>query len=562
MTVAILPASDSVHGESNANTVQYYFANSNAGNADGTIQFTSNKPGTYTFYWGDEKGNKLQYNGIGFSKLGQVSTTSQNLTAEYSVVSSYTVIPEGARELLVYNSGAEKVASYDIPQEKQFHEEEALYQFGLMSDVHFNRYADYSSDDSVPAFNRALKFMNDRGIDFVGLTGDLSNAAETSAYTKFNNAINQYPNMTVYTCMGNHDVYWSGDAGKNIANFAKLVNTKNKTDSHVKNINSDTGVDFVYEKNGDIFIFFSQTSAVYRKNAYLVTMDQLNWLETNLAAYADKNVYLFFHTYFASENGDVTKAVGNLKNPGGYTYDLTYYFGNKDEARFRALLNKYPNVTMFSGHSHWSYGQQKYNPNLNIGNINTKQTGATLIHVSSVGAPRTIEENAKNRDENNGVKSEGMVAVKYKNATVYLAVDFVNNEYMADASYLNRDGKKGVSEQITFQQETTKSQKDTKLGKSKITSVGKAKKTKAKYYKVKIKYKKIANAQKYQIKYSTTKKFKAKKTKTRYSKKISYTIKKLKKNRKYYIKVRAFRKNSGKRIYGKWSKVKTLRIKR
>ena len=67
------------------------------------------------------------------------------------------------------------------------------------------------------------------------------------------------------------------------------------------------------------------------------------------------HIYLFFHTYFADEKGDATKAVGNLKNPGGYTYDLTYIFGNSDEVRFRKLLNKYPNVTMFSGHSHWAY---------------------------------------------------------------------------------------------------------------------------------------------------------------------------------------------------------------
>ena len=73
---------------------------------------------------------------------------------------------------------------------------------------------------------------------------------------------------------------------------------------------------------------------------------------------------------------------------------MTYTFGTTDEKRFRKLLNQYSNVTMFSGHSHWAYGQQKYNPNLNIGNINSKKTGASLVHVSSVSAPRTIEVNS------------------------------------------------------------------------------------------------------------------------------------------------------------------------
>lgn len=202
-------------------------------------------------------------------------------------------------------------------------------------------------------------------------------------------------------------------------------------------------MDFAYEKGGDVFVFLSQLRWSYGgKNSTLLDDEQLNWLEKTLNNYADKNVYLFFHTYFASENGDVTTAVGNLKNPGGYTYDLTYTFGAKDETRFRAILNKYPNVTMFSGHSHWAYDQQKYNPNTNIGNINSKKTGASLVHIASVSAPRTIEANSTKRDENAGVRSEGMIALKYRNSTVYMGTDFKNGRYMAYATYINKDGAK------------------------------------------------------------------------------------------------------------------------
>ena len=57
-----------------------------------------------------------------------------------------------------------------------------------MSDVHFNRYNDYSQDDSVPAFNNALKFINDEILICLGMTGDLSNQGEDDSYKKFNNA--------------------------------------------------------------------------------------------------------------------------------------------------------------------------------------------------------------------------------------------------------------------------------------------------------------------------------------------------------------------------------------
>lgn len=527
------------------NKIEYNFKYKNAGLAYGEITVSTAEPGNYQLYWGDKSGNKLKYNGVEFTELTDITTTESNLTVTYKTPSEYTVIPEGAEKLILLNGASETVSTYDIPSEKKFNEGNLSYKFGLMSDVHYNRYKDFSADDAIPAFDNALKFINSQGIDFLGLTGDLSSSGEKTAFTKFKAATDKYPQMTVYTCMGNHDV--SG-----IKYFNQYVNTKKKTDKNIKNINSN-GVDFVYEKQGDIFIFLSQTKWSYNsKYSKLLETQQLNWLEKNLNTYANKNVYLFFHTYFASETGDVSNTVGNLKNPGGYTYDLTYTFGTDDEKRFRNLLNKYSNVTMFSGHSHWAYDQQKYNPNLNIGNINSKKTGASLVHLASVSAPRTIERDAAERKENNGVLSQGTVALRYKNSTVYLGTDFKTGKYIADASYICYDGKKGTPVPAI------------KTGASKIKSVGKVKKVskKSKKYKVLIKYKKVSKAYKYEIQYSTSRKFKASKTKTKRTNKTKYTITKLKNKKTYYIRVRAYRYQFGERVYGKWSKVKKLKIKK
>lgn len=69
---------------------------------------------------------------------------------------------------------------------------------------------------------------------------------------------------------------------------------------------------------------------------------------------------------------------------------------------------------------------------------------------------------------------------------------------------------------------------------------------------------KVKGAKGYQIKYSTSKKFKKKLTKTINSKKRIRTIKKLKNNKKYYFKARAYKIVNGKKKYGKWSIVKVL----
>ena len=91
-------------------------------------------------------------------------------------------------------------------------------------------------------------------------------------------------------------------------------------------------------------------------------------------------------------------------------------------------------------------------------------------------------------------------------------------------------------------------------GKVKVTSV---KNVKGK--KISAKWKKVKGAKGYQLQYALSKKFKKKKSIQ--TKKTKYTIKKLKKKKTYYIRVRAYKMNGKKKVYGKWSKVKKVKRK-
>lgn len=67
----------------------------------------------------------------------------------------------------------------------------------------------------------------------------------------------------------------------------------------------------------------------------------------------------------------------------------------------------------------------------------------------------------------------------------------------------------------------------------------------------------------FQIQYAQNKKLtKKKKSKTVGKWTSKNTITKLKKGKTYYVRVRAYKKSSGKKIYGKWSKVKKIKIKK
>lgn len=97
---------------------------------------------------------------------------------------------------------------------------------------------------------------------------------------------------------------------------------------------------------------------------------------------------------------------------------------------------------------------------------------------------------------------------------------------------------------------------------SKIVSLKKAKKA------FKVTWKKVENAQGYQIQYSTNKKFKNKTTVTKTykgNKKFTKTIKKLKAKKKYFVRVRAYKvvNVNGKniKVYSDWSVAKKVKVK-
>lgn len=77
--------------------------------------------------------------------------------------------------------------------------------------------------------------------------------------------------------------------------------------------------------------------------------------------------------------------------------------------------------------------------------------------------------------------------------------------------------------------------------------------------KLKVTVKKVSGADGYQIQYSTKSNMKSAKTVT--SSKTTTTISKLSKGKKYYVRVKAYKKDStGKKVAGKWSKVKNLKV--
>lgn len=136
--------------------------------------------------------------------------------------------------------------------------------------------------------------------------------------------------------------------------------------------------------------------------------------------------------------------------------------------------------------------------------------------------------------------------------TVNSAGDIVEYQYSSEKKE-NSSTTTGKSNTITNNYTVVKKVNATlKLTKPVIKKVSKVKK-----YKIKIEIKKVKGATGYQYRYATNKKMK--KACKKSSKKKCYTTKKLKKKKKYYVSVRAYVTIKGKKYYGSWSKLKSVK---
>ena len=110
---------------------------------------------------------------------------------------------------------------------------------------------------------------------------------------------------------------------------------------------------------------------------------------------------------------------------------------------------------------------------------------------------------------------------------------------------------------ITMLSTITVSAKSVKVPRAKITKL-----LSTKPGNLTIKIKKVKKVSGYKVKISQNKKFK--KSKTYKIKKNQKTVKGLKQGKKYFVKARAYKKikvkGKSKTVYGKWSKVKSMKI--
>lgn len=275
------------------------------------------------------------------------------------------------------------------------------------------------------------------------------------------------------------------------------------------------------------------------------TITKIENIATGVKLYWNENPNATSYQIYRSveKNGSYSKigiSTGTTYTDKSGTYGTTYYY--------KIVVNPIEGITYASDYS-------------NIASKTRNLIAPTITAVKKRYGQYQIRM-SKNNDYdgyviyNGASKKKALVTTTSQTATVSLSN---GTYYLSARAYVNVAGEKIYSAYSkTIEVKVSSGSVKIATNKPKKTSIAKAT---AKKKAISLKLKKVKKATGYVIKYSTSKKFKKSKTKTKTTKKTRVTIKKLKSGKTYYIKARAYRKVNGKKYYSEYCKVKRIKIK-
>lgn len=239
--------------------------------------------------------------------------------------------------------------------------------------------------------------------DVLAVGGDMTDRGFPEDYDLFNSILrnNMRPVAKEFMVMGNHECFEKNENPNSNVTDLQLAN-RFKEKMNVPNVYYDKWI------NGYHFITIagekSKTSlkAAYHKvtdadSAY-ISEEQFEWLEKTLALDTDssKPVFLFLHQ-------PITNTV----------YGSVYGAGFEDQ-KLLAMLKKYPQVILFSGHSHYPLNDSK----------SIVEDGITMVNTSAVAYTYTKAAGS------NAIQSQGYIVNVYDNRVEFKAREFSSGSWI------------------------------------------------------------------------------------------------------------------------------------
>jgi len=272
----------------------------------------------------------------GYTSLG--TATLKNNKYTYTV-GTCTVIPQAATHIYAYLKAGKEQTSYfascKIPDSSFYNRASMgnrLYEFQIFTDIHITESNNHIHNVH---FGQALRDVlrnspNSKAIITIGDNTDQGRDLQWRNFNTIKNSVLTAGKPKMYFTMGNHDRDMNGSYEAQVALFKKYTGMP--------------GVYYSFQIENNTFIVLGSES---KGGMADLKSAQLNWLKAQLkAAKPGEPVFVFLHEPLK----DTVSGSLSYLNP-----VIQSWYGVKQDKELRTILDGYPNVMFFTGHTHWHF---------------------------------------------------------------------------------------------------------------------------------------------------------------------------------------------------------------
>lgn len=404
-------------------SAEYALKDPKSGMADGTL--TINLPADHCaediyMWWANDAGKLPGYTG-----LGRFKVTGTKVVHE---MTPNTLIPKGATKLLIYTSNDGNGLSADYLEVKLPEGAasgdlgEVISEFQVVSDIHIKSTATHEYSIHFVSMLKDVVKNSPNSIGIISVGDNVDRGDNPMYWTYFHSLYNSVQGAPpMYLGIGNHE-YIGTNYNAGLSGF--LENVKLPDGSTPDKPYYD------FWLNGYHYVYIGSDTT----GSSTLKPDQLKWLDQTLAENRDgRPIFLFHHQ-------PMLNTVSGSSTSEGWS-------GISNYTQLKAVLDKYPEVVMFNGHTHWI---------LNSDNCmyDGKGETATIFNTASVAYLWHSYDIAGGERQTG---SEGYYVRIYKDKLAVLGRDFVTGEWVSSAQFIVNLSTKTEDDVTTKDDETTAS---------------------------------------------------------------------------------------------------------
>lgn len=279
---------------------------------------------TYSLYYA--KDGKRLANYTDLARVKESNSSEFTLNFQENVF-----VPNEANQVeIAITEGRSSSFYVDIPESLKLNKSKYLYNFQVLTDIHANpQYGYWSSHFYNALLDIKCLSGNTSGIFTVGDNTDMGSTSHYAHLFKILKEVFAENIPDIYYTVGNHDYMYFSDS---VGGFDAGIN-------YFKNATGMENSYYTVDVNGYKYIFLSSDQ---KSTPGAIFDEQLNWFKNEISKIKkDEFAFIFVHQPFYNT------VSGSL--PGQNWHGMTNV---GDEIKM--LLKDYPNVMVFTGHTHYS----------------------------------------------------------------------------------------------------------------------------------------------------------------------------------------------------------------